>query len=177
VLVVLVRLVAQVLCKGPYIDGPPHPLPQGVIWGHHACLSTRSTDADRGRRRCRVRQWLRSGRAAAEFAEAVGVSVRRLARWRREVGSPQRLTVPRAAFVELVSMPAARATVGSISAFDGADCVPAAPISLRPRNGLELRLPPGFDADFLRRAVEVLQPLVAVGSGRIGDAVAAESSR
>jgi transcriptional regulator with XRE-family HTH domain len=139
-----------------------------VIWAHHAFMSTRSTEADRGRRRRLVRQWRRSGLTAAEFAEAVGVSIRTLARWRREVESPQRPTVHRAAFVELVATPAAAAPV---------DCVPVTPISLRFGDGFELHLPPGFDADSLRRAVEVLQPIVVGSSRRIGDAMAAEPAR
>lgn len=140
-------------------------------------MSTRSTEADRGRRRRLVRQWRRSGLTAAEFAEAVGVSIRTLARWRREVESPRASANPRAAFVELVAIPPAPAAARSISAGDAADCVPATPISLRFGDGFELRLPPGFDADSLRRAVEVLQPIVAGSSRRIGDAVAEEPSR
>jgi len=140
-------------------------------------MSTRSTEADQGRRRRLVRQWRRSGLSAAEFAEAVGVSVRTLGRWRREADSPHAAANPRAAFVELVAMPPAPAAAGSISAGNAADCVPATPISLRLGEGFELRLPPGFDADSLRRAVEVLQPIVAGSSRRIGDAMAAEPAR
>lgn len=82
--------------------------------------------------------------------------------------SPQRATVHRTPFVELVATPAAAAPV------DGAA---ATPISLRLGDGFELHLPPGFDADSLRRAVEVLQPIAAGSSRRIGDAMAEEPAR
>ena len=140
-------------------------------------MSTRSTEADRGRRRRLVRQWRRSGLTAAEFAEAVGVSVRTLARWRREAESPRASANPRAAFVELVAIPPAPAAARSISAGDAADCVPATPISLRLGDGFELHLPPDFDADSLRRAVEVLQPFARADRRQICDAVRPEPAR
>jgi hypothetical protein len=120
---------------------------------------------------------------AAEFAEAVGVSVRTLARWRREAESPHRPqlpTVPRAAFVELVAMPAASAVDGSAAEAPpphAAHTSRSTPISLRLGDGFELRLPPGFDADSLRRAVEVLQPLAGAGPRQICDAVRPEPAR
>jgi hypothetical protein len=107
-------------------------------------MSTRATEADRGRRRRLVLQWRRSGLAAAEFAEAVGVGVRTLARWRREAEAPPT---------------------------HAAHTSRATPISLRLGDGFELRLPSGFDTDSLRRAVEVLQPLAGAGPRQIRDAV------
>lgn len=143
-------------------------------------MSTRSTETDRGRRRRLVRQWRRSGLTAAEFAEAVGVSVRTLARWRREAESPRASANPRSAFVELVAMTAASAADGSAAEApppQAAHTSRATPISLRFGDGFELRLPPGFDADSLRRAVEVLQPIVGAGRRQICDAVRPEPSR
>jgi transcriptional regulator with XRE-family HTH domain len=143
-------------------------------------MSTRSTEADQGRRRRLVRQWRRSGLTAAEFAEAVGVSVRTLARWRREAESPRASANPCSAFVELVAMPATSAADGSAAEAPpthAAHTSRATPISLRLGDSFELHLPPGFDADSLRRAVEVLQPLAGVGPRQICDAVRPEPAR
>lgn len=140
-------------------------------------MSTRSTEADRRRRRRLVRQWRRSGLTAAEFAEAVGVSVRTISRWRREAESPQRPPSPRSAFVELVAAPAVPSVIHGFAAAPSAAGTPATPISLRLGEGFELRLQPGFDADSLRRAVEVLQPLATRGPRRPCGPAGPESAR
>ena len=139
-------------------------------------MSTRSTDADRRRRRL-VRQWERSGLTAAEFAEAVGVSIRTISRWRREAASPQRPPGPRSAFVELVAAPAVPSAIHGFAAAPSAAGAHATPISLRLGEAFELRLQPGFDADSLRRAVEVLQPLATHGPRQPCGAAGPEPAR
>ena len=101
----------------------------------------------------RVQRWKDSGQTAAEFAAEVGVKANTLQHWSwalarhaREPGWEARAARKRrrrAKFIELVSPASATAISGSIEVV-----LP---------NGLTLRVPERFDADSVRRLVEVLK--------------------
>lgn len=102
----------------------------------------------------RVERWADSGRTAKQFAAEIGVNAQTLAYWKWRFSS-EATPRPRAAaatalpsFVEVVA-PLLAEEAPSTSAV-------SQPLELVLPRGLVIRVPPTFDAESLRRVVDVL---------------------
>lgn len=101
----------------------------------------------------RVERWAHSGRTAKEFAAEIGVNAHTLTYWKWRLSSeatrhPRVAATAVPSFVEVVA-PLLAAEAPPRSAV-------SQPLELLLPRGLVIRVPPSFDADALRRVVDVL---------------------
>ncbi len=101
----------------------------------------------------RVERWANSGRTAKEFAAQIGVNPQTLTYWKWRLSSEATPT-PRAAAVPAI--PSFVEVVAPLLADEAPTSAGSQPLELLLPRGLVLLIPPTFDAETLRRVVDVL---------------------